>query len=729
MATRRGARLSSVTEGNKDGPGGSSAMATTGPSTASIAPLPPLPPPTRVKAAVRVRPLIEAEMAPAPRASSPTPLQGSGHTRDTGGTKVAYAEVIRVVTATGRLTRPMSTPYMLEVLRPPAGGTGQGRGASRPSIPTRQSPPHSLGNGGGGGRGSSEAAKVYAFDYCAGPSTTQEEFFDMLEMPALCEAALAGEVVTVLCFGQTGSGKTYSLSGRTLPALASATPVSDTPTPLVAEDGLQYQAVHYIARRLKELRRSSRKLKGKRSDCEDAGRGFTDGGDDGCVSGASVGASASAAKVVTAKCSYVELYQESLYDLLQPDGGEGVRCRWSAAASSFFVEGSLMVECRGREDFLLVLREGQRNRQRGSHALNLDSSRSHVVFTIFFEVRDEAMGATSAERTGSDCTPPSSPLPGSAAPLLSTRYGRLVFVDLAGSERLKKTLSTSNAETGSINKSLFTLGRVLELLSASPYAPCTQEPVSAAPLDAMPPVKASTQSATFIPYRSSVLTQLLMPSLDGHGRTLMVACVSPSALHLEESLRTLHYAERARHIRATPVVHVDAATQARMALEERVQELQRENALLRRTLGLPRVGRLQNGQVEARLEELHHLWAAAHLAAPSHEAPSRSAGAPPRLSSTPPEVLPPQQRQEMRTCPSRPAKPFMSNGTTVASDAGSLLKSSPQTVVMSPMESETGDGPPRVTGHTDLLSSDSRAAAVNILDLLEALPDTRQMHP
>jgi hypothetical protein len=43
-----------------------------------------------------------------------------------------------------------------------------------------------------------------------------------------------------------------------------------------------------------------------------------------------------------------------------------------------------------------------------------------------------------------------------------TRYGRMLFVDLAGSERLKKSKSTGEMlrETGSINRSLFTLGKV-----------------------------------------------------------------------------------------------------------------------------------------------------------------------------------------------------------------------------------------------------------------------------
>jgi hypothetical protein len=47
--------------------------------------------------------------------------------------------------------------------------------------------------------------------------------------------------------------------------------------------------------------------------------------------------------------------------------------------------------------------------------------------------------------------------------MLSCRSGKLVLVDLAGSERLKDTGNNAKEavrETGSINKSLFTLGQV-----------------------------------------------------------------------------------------------------------------------------------------------------------------------------------------------------------------------------------------------------------------------------
>ncbi len=70
------------------------------------------------------------------------------------------------------------------------------------------------------------------------------------------------------------------------------------------------------------------------------------------------------------------------------------------------------------------------------------------------------------------------------------KYGKLAFVDLAGSERLKESKSQGEMvkETGNINKSLFTLGKVISAL-------------------------ASKKATAHIPYRDSKLTMLLMDSL------------------------------------------------------------------------------------------------------------------------------------------------------------------------------------------------------------------------
>lgn len=47
-----------------------------------------------------------------------------------------------------------------------------------------------------------------------------------------------------------------------------------------------------------------------------------------------------------------------------------------------------------------------------------------------------------------------------------------------------------------------------------------------------------------MPYRNSVLTQVLRDSLGGNTRTVMVAAVAPEAQHVEESIATCRFAQR-----------------------------------------------------------------------------------------------------------------------------------------------------------------------------------------
>ena len=73
-----------------------------------------------------------------------------------------------------------------------------------------------------------------------------------------------------------------------------------------------------------------------------------------------------------------------------------------------------------------------------------------------------------------------------------------------------------------------------------------------------------------------------MDSLGGFGLTLMVACVSPSTRHTEESAATLNYAARTRNIRSRPLVRVDARERLMNALRKEVGLLREENNLLRK---------------------------------------------------------------------------------------------------------------------------------------------------
>jgi hypothetical protein len=59
-------------------------------------------------------------------------------------------------------------------------------------------------------------------------------------------------------------------------------------------------------------------------------------------------------------------------------------------------------------------------------------------------------------------------------------------------------------------------------------------------------IDALQKGAKEIPYRESVLTQLLKVSLGGNSKTIMVAALSPSGDNYLETLSTLQYAQRVR---------------------------------------------------------------------------------------------------------------------------------------------------------------------------------------
>lgn len=178
---------------------------------------------------------------------------------------------------------------------------------------------------------------------------------------------------------------------------------------------------------------------------------------------------------------------------------------------------------------------------------------------------------------------------------------QVVFVDLAGSERLKKSRALDGKETASINKSLMTLGKVISTLSRRAAAASSGSSsfssgggggsssaggsrtgrIESAPSTDDNPPSSYDPSDTWVPYRDSTLTKLLMDSLGGNGLTLMVACVSPAVRQVEESTATLNYAARARNIRNRPLVRIDARERLINALRREVNLLREENELLR----------------------------------------------------------------------------------------------------------------------------------------------------
>lgn len=216
--------------------------------------------------------------------------------------------------------------------------------------------------------------------------------------------------------------------------------------------------------------------------------------------------------------SCLQVYCEQLQDLLHPDTPTGSIAVRTARNGATIVTGAQPEPVHSLADVYRWLSVGIAARASGSTAMSQASSRSHLVFSI-------GLRGTQLLQDGS-----------------SRRISSVIrLVDLAGSERQKKTQTSGTrfAESVHINGGLLALGNVINALATA---------------SSMPDAKAAH---THIPYRDSKLTRLLVDCLGGNGRTLFIACVSPTASNQHETLSTLRYAQRVLAIKNHPAAQVE----------------------------------------------------------------------------------------------------------------------------------------------------------------------------
>ncbi|KAM0370192.1 hypothetical protein ACHAPK_005705 [Fusarium culmorum] len=298
--------------------------------------------------------------------------------------------------------------------------------------------------------------RSYNFDRVFSPAADQYMVFDDTVKPILDEM-LSGYNCTIFAYGQTGTGKTYTMSGD----------MTETMGMLSDDAGI-------IPRVLQTL--------------------FTKLELDNAES--------------TIKCSFIELYNEELRDLLASDEGTKLKIYDDTSRrghASTIVQGMEEKHIKDAAEGVKVLQEGSLKRQVAATKCNDLSSRSHTVFTITTYVRKPNEHGVEA--------------------LVSA--GKLNLVDLAGSENIQRSGAENKraTEAGLINKSLLTLGRVINAL---------------------------VDKGSHIPYRESKLTRLLQDSLGGRTKTCIIATISPAKINLEETISTLEYAFRAKNIKNKP---------------------------------------------------------------------------------------------------------------------------------------------------------------------------------
>jgi kinesin family protein 18/19 len=214
--------------------------------------------------------------------------------------------------------------------------------------------------------------------------------------------------------------------------------------------------------------------------------------------------------------SFLEIYNELIRDLLSDDypscprGGLSLR---EDEKNRITVAGLAQKIPKTADEVLEHVLLGNSRRTCSPTHANAESSRSHAVLQVNISRRSKG-GDEVDVAAGTVTTAISS--------------ATLSIIDLAGSERASATLNMGNRmkEGANINKSLLALGNCINALC-------------------MPPSRGGTQH---IPYRDSKLTRLLKFSLGGNCRTVMIVCVSPCSVHLEDTGNTLKYANRAKNI-------------------------------------------------------------------------------------------------------------------------------------------------------------------------------------
>ncbi|XP_027728425.1 kinesin-like protein KIF18B [Vombatus ursinus] len=324
----------------------------------------------------------------------------------------------------------------------------------------------------------------FVFDRVFAETATQQEVFQHTTHSIL-DGVLQGYNCSVFAYGATGAGKTHTMLGGE------------------GDPGIMYLTMMELYQRL-EARRQEKRYE--------------------------------------VLISYQEVYNEQIYDLLEPKGALAIR---EDPDRGVVVQGLSFHQPTSAEQLLEMLTRGNQNRKQHPTDANATSSRSHAVFQIYVKQQDCVPGLTQ-----------------------TLQVAKMSLIDLAGSERASNTHATGERlrEGANINRSLLALINVLNALADA------------------------KGRKSHVPYRDSKLTRLLKDSIGGNCRTVMIAAISPSALAYEDTYNTLKYADRAKEIKLSLKSNVISLNCHISQYATICQQLQAEVAALREKLQVYEAG-------------------------------------------------------------------------------------------------------------------------------------------
>eukprot|EP00818_Percolomonas_sp_WS_P000780 CAMPEP_0117452766 /NCGR_PEP_ID=MMETSP0759-20121206/9812_1 /TAXON_ID=63605 /ORGANISM="Percolomonas cosmopolitus, Strain WS" /LENGTH=897 /DNA_ID=CAMNT_0005245647 /DNA_START=204 /DNA_END=2898 /DNA_ORIENTATION=+ len=336
------------------------------------------------------------------------------------------------------------------------------------------------------GNGSS-LARSFAFDYVFDESHTNAHVFDKIGS-SIVNDVLQGRNGVIFAYGQTSSGKTFAIVGN------------DT------DLGILPRSIRAL---FNSIQRTYH------------GREFL------------------------IRCSYLEIYNETIRDLLKPSqDGTTYKLREKPSGEVFVENLHEVIVCTS-EQMNHYVQLGMKHRSVGATSMNQNSSRSHCIFRITVEstevvdsVSVESPSPSDAESAEFRQRRSSIREKGDWEKALRSkgrevRISHLYVVDLAGSERISQAKTTGKRlkEGNAINQSLSTLSKVISLLAEQPAKSKKKEKV------------------LHIPYRDSKLTRILQVGLGGNSKLTVLCCLTPSAIQETISLATLRFAEMLKRVK------------------------------------------------------------------------------------------------------------------------------------------------------------------------------------
>eukprot|EP00930_Biecheleria_cincta_P025938 TRINITY_DN18381_c0_g1_i1.p1 TRINITY_DN18381_c0_g1~~TRINITY_DN18381_c0_g1_i1.p1 ORF type:complete len:895 (-),score=181.95 TRINITY_DN18381_c0_g1_i1:46-2730(-) len=324
-----------------------------------------------------------------------------------------------------------------------------------------------------------KTSHTFRFDGILGMKVSQDDVLNTIAKPVI-DDVLNGVNGTIFAYGQTGSGKTFTITGG---------------ASRYADRGL-------IPRTIATMFECFRK-----GDAQ-----------------------------YRMYISYLEIYQDSGYDLLRDDSAQKledlpkVQLREDEDGNMHLRNLSVNLAA-SEEDALNLLFMGDTNRVVAETPMNDASTRSHCLFIIWVD----------STQPGSDVV----------------RRSKLHLVDLAGSERVSQTGVEGKLlkEAKAINLSLHYLERVIVALHA----------------------RSRGSSQAHVPYRDSMMTSVLRDSLGGNCKTTMIGCIASEAANLPETISTCRFAQRVAQITNNAKVNEELDPNLLIArLKREVSELKEE---------------------------------------------------------------------------------------------------------------------------------------------------------